>query len=54
MLHDASVSRVVFLDKEKRLLPSPNRSCQEHDDDAISLRAYGSFHLSLEDNERHA
>ena len=39
-------------DKEKRLLPSPNRSYQEHEEDVISLRAYWSFHLTLEDNEQ--
>ncbi len=39
------------LNEEERLLPCPNSPCQEHEEDAIPLRAYWPFHLPLEHDE---
>ena len=53
-LHDATASLVVFLDDDKDLFPCSNHPGSQHKEDAICFRADWSFHLTLENDERHA
>jgi len=41
----------LWLDDEERLSPCSNHSRQEHEEDAIGVRACGPFHLPLEDDQ---
>ena len=49
--HGGSRSSVVFLDKEKRLVPGPNHAGQKHQEKSVRLLVNWSLDLPMKDDE---